>query len=186
MKNILKLTLASAVLTISSLAFTEAYSQASRSNTGSNNSSMNSSGTSSSNSNTGTSSGSTHSNGTSRMGTSNSTSDTDTSSDSIMNWDTENTYWRGHYSTRPYYNTSRNYSIYEPAYRYGVDLYNRHPDTVYEDLNQSNLSSEWSKIKGNSTLTWSEAQEAVKDAYNRLYDNRNVSGNSTSPDNTTR
>lgn len=96
-------------------------------------------------------------------------------------WDTESSYWHDHYSSRPYYNSSRNYSLYEPAYRYGVDLYNQHPGVAYEDLNQSNLSDEWDKVKGNSTLMWSEAQDAVRDAYKRLYDNRNISGNTTNP-----
>lgn len=103
--------------------------------------------------------------------------DTNHTSTNTMNWDTENTYWRNNYPSRPYYDSSQDYSIYEPAYRYGVDLYNRHPNMVYEDLNQSNLSSEWDKIKKKSTLTWNEAQEAVRDAYNRLYENRHTSDN---------
>lgn len=93
------------------------------------------------------------------------------------NWKTESTYWRNQYTNRPYYNSSRDYTTYEPAYRYGVDLYNRNPNLRYEDLNSTQLESGWNQTRGNSSLNWSDAQMAVRDAYNRMHTNRNTNPN---------
>lgn len=90
-----------------------------------------------------------------------------------MNWDSQNSYWRDTYSTRPYYNSNRSYNVYEPAYRYGVDLYNKNPNTRYEDLNQSQIGSGWANARGNSDLGWADAQMAARDAYNRMYNANN-------------
>ncbi len=92
----------------------------------------------------------------------------------VANWDAENTYWRNSYPSRPYYSKSKNYTTYEPAYQYGVELYKMNPNKRYEDLDQSQLQAEWMKKRGNSILTWDQAQEASRDSYNRLYNNRNT------------
>ncbi len=93
-------------------------------------------------------------------------------SNARANWGTENTYWQDHYSSAPYYSNSRNYSIYAPAYQYGVDLYNKNPGVPYSSLNQEQLNSGWSNARNQSQLDWSDAQLATRDAYNRLYENR--------------
>jgi len=84
-------------------------------------------------------------------------------------WDSENKYWRKQYSSRPYYKKGGQYSMYEPAYRYGVDMYNQHPDSTYNELSQSELENGWSQARGNSTLPWRQAQMATRDAYNHAY-----------------
>lgn len=88
-------------------------------------------------------------------------------------WKAQNTYWQNQYPSSTYYSSSRNYSTYEPAYRYGVDLYNRNPNTAYDQLNQSELDKGWTSARGNSNLNWNDAQMATRDAYNRMYQNRN-------------
>jgi len=99
--------------------------------------------------------------------------------DSVSNWNSENTYWRENYSSRPYYNRSRNYSVYEPAYRYGVDLYSRNPGRSFEDLSQSDLNSGWSSSRGTSDMDWQTAEPATRDAYNRLYNNNRANMNNS-------
>lgn len=89
-------------------------------------------------------------------------------------WDAQNSYWRDYYPSSTYYNDSRNYSTYEPAYRYGYDLYNRNAGKTYDDLNQDDLQKDWNSIRGNSNLDWNDAQEATRDAYNRMYEHRKV------------
>lgn len=96
-------------------------------------------------------------------------------------WETENSYWRSNYPSRSYYSSSRSYTTYEPAYRYGVDLYNQNPSLRYEDLNQAQLSAGWSRARTNSDLNWNDAQMATRDAYSRLYQSRSgMSGTTTS------
>lgn len=90
-------------------------------------------------------------------------------------WNEQNDYWRSHYSSRPYYNASRNYSEYEPAYQYGVQLYSQHPGTPYQNLNQAQISNNWSNVRGNSNLDWNDAQMATQDAYNHMYQTGNTS-----------
>ncbi len=89
-------------------------------------------------------------------------------------WNTENKYWRQNYPTRPYYNKSKNYSVYEPSYRYGMELYNMNPDTGYESLDQKKLREDWMKANKNSKLTWEQVEPAVRDSYMRLYDRKNT------------
>jgi len=102
------------------------------------------------------------------------------------NWNTENTYWRNHYSSRPYYSNSTGYSTYEPAYQYGVTMYNQNNGRPYSDLNQTQLNSGWAQARGTSNLTWSQAQAATQDAYNRLYTQNHNANLSSAPATTTR
>ncbi len=83
-------------------------------------------------------------------------------------WESENKYWRSTYPTRSYYSSSKDYTIYEPAYRYGVDLYNRTPHTRYQDLDQIELRNRWSRFRGESSLSWDDAEAATRDAYEHM------------------
>lgn len=80
-------------------------------------------------------------------------------------WNTQSTYWRNQYRSRPYYSATRDYSAYEPAYHFGADLSASHPGTRFEDLDQTQLQNDWLRTRGTSTLTWQEAQAAARDAY---------------------
>lgn len=89
-----------------------------------------------------------------------------------VNWNEENSYWRDNYASRPYYQKSRDYSTMEPAYRYGMDMYNQYPDRRYDQLDRSELERGWNQTRGDSNLEWNDAEHATRDAYNRLYENR--------------
>jgi len=112
------------------------------------------------------------------------------------NWDTESAYWQNNYFSRPYYNSGLDYSAYEPAYHYGMDAYTKYNGKSYNDLDQAQLKRDWENEKGNSNLSWDQAQSAFRDSYNRLSKNHsnvginsgtntNVSGTTTSNYNTT-
>jgi hypothetical protein len=103
-----------------------------------------------------------------------------TSSNFDSSWNSQNKYWKDNYPSSSYYSSSRNYSMYEPAYRYGVDLYNRNPNMSYDQLDQAQLRSGWNSVRGTSNLDWNDAQMATKDAYTRMYNNRNSSSSSSS------
>jgi hypothetical protein len=94
------------------------------------------------------------------------------------NWDAHKKYWQENYSSRPYYEQGQNYSTYEPAYRYGVDAYNRNPGKSYDELDANELRTGWDDARGNSTLDWNDAQDATRDAYERMGNtsSRNMSG----------
>lgn len=89
----------------------------------------------------------------------------------IADWDTESTYWEDNYLSRPYYQQGTSYSNYEPAYEYGVNSYNKYNGKPFETLNNSELQSGWNDIRGESTLDWNHARDAMRDSYNRIYNN---------------
>jgi hypothetical protein len=101
------------------------------------------------------------------MGTS-STGATATGSTTLSStdWDAENRYWRNNFSSRPYAK-GKDYSAYEPAYRYGLETYNQNPGMRFEDIDQSRLRTGWNQARGTSTLGWDDARLATRDAYNR-------------------
>ncbi len=90
---------------------------------------------------------------------------------SIAEWSNENTYWRNNYNSRPYYIHGTGYTDYEPAYQYGVDAYNQYPDKAFDDFDSEQLQQGWNERRGSSTLDWSHARDAMRDAYNRIHNN---------------
>jgi hypothetical protein len=81
----------------------------------------------------------------------------------------EETYWRDNYSSRPYIVTGSTYDDYAPAYRHGVEAYARNPERSYEEA-EPELSRDWSKARGRSSLEWEHAKHATRDAWHRLSD----------------
>ena len=79
---------------------------------------------------------------------------------------TEDRYWRGAYVNAPYYQSERAYEDYEPAYRLGYYGWSRYGGAF--DQAEDRLSHEWKAIKGQSRLTWNEAKEATRAAWDRV------------------
>jgi hypothetical protein len=97
-------------------------------------------------------------------------------SSNSSSWDAQNQYWRSNYSKRPYYNSSMDYSNYEPAYRYGTELYNQNSGRSYNELNQEQLRNGWNQARGSSNMSWEDAQAATRDAYNRMAEVNRMGG----------
>jgi hypothetical protein len=115
-------------------------------------------------------------------------SDAARSGTSSNNWSAEDRYWRENYSTRPYYRQGQDYTTYEPAYRYGADLYERNEGKRYDQLSRDEIESGWDDARGESDMNWTQAEQATRDAYNRVYNNRanrTHSSSSTSSNTTT-
>lgn len=79
----------------------------------------------------------------------------------------EDTYWRDNHGTRPYANKDLGYDHYQPAYRAGVESYNRNPSRSFDDI-EPELGREWSRARGNSSLEWEHARPAARDAWQRV------------------
>jgi hypothetical protein len=79
----------------------------------------------------------------------------------------EDTYWRDNYGTRPYVETGSTYDDYGPAYRHGVDAYNRYPDRHFDEM-EADLGRDWQTSRGTSSLEWDRAKHASRDAWQRL------------------
>lgn len=75
-------------------------------------------------------------------------------------------YWRDNYRDRPYVQEGATYDEYGPAYRYGVQARAEHPDQQFEDVEQD-LQRDWETRRGSSNLSWPEARDACRDAWDR-------------------
>lgn len=77
-------------------------------------------------------------------------------------------YWEKNYRTRPYASQEVEYKEYRPAYRYGWESASRWNGKSFDDA-APELERDWEKARGNdSKLTWNNAKEAVKDAWDRV------------------
>lgn len=90
----------------------------------------------------------------------------------------EDAYWRDNFKSRPYA-SGASYDDYGPAYAYGVSSYSRYAGRQFDDV-ESDLSRDWSRAKGTSSLTWDRAKLATRDAFHRVSDSveRAVPGDS--------
>ena len=87
----------------------------------------------------------------------------------VVNPTTYNDHWKTSYTARPYYNSQYVWDDYAPAYKLGYDSYG---NKTYRGRNfesiESNLESDWNRIKGNSRLAWNDARQAVRDGWHHI------------------
>ena len=77
-------------------------------------------------------------------------------------------YWRSNFSTRPYYLSDYDYDTdYAPAYSFGSDMRAKYGNREWDDALEADLRSGWEKVKAKSRLTWENAKDAVRDAWDR-------------------
>jgi hypothetical protein len=81
----------------------------------------------------------------------------------------EDAYWRDNYSSRPYVQSGSQYDEYAPAYRYGVDSYSKYPNRSFDEV-EPELSRDWGRARGSSSLEWEHAKHASRDAWHRVSD----------------
>ena len=79
----------------------------------------------------------------------------------------EDLYWRENYGSKPYVREGSDYSDYGPAYGYGVAAYGRYVGRSFEEV-EPDLSRAWVRARGRSTLDWTSARDATRDAWDRV------------------
>ena len=81
----------------------------------------------------------------------------------------EDSYWRQQHTSRPYFQTGRNYDDYAPAYRYGWESASRpeYHGRRFEDV-ESDLSRGWEKARGTTRNEWNDMKLATRDAFERV------------------
>jgi len=79
----------------------------------------------------------------------------------------EDEWWRENYSNRPYAKSGESYETYRPAYEYGWQARMMHADADWAEI-EPNLAAGWPQARGDSTLEWTDAQHAAKDAWDRV------------------
>jgi hypothetical protein len=79
----------------------------------------------------------------------------------------EDAYWKTNYSKQTYVDRNSPYTHYQPAYRTGYEGRSQYPGKKFEEV-ETSLQRDYEKSKGNSTLTWDKARNAIRDAWNRV------------------
>lgn len=76
-------------------------------------------------------------------------------------------YWQGEYTKRPYYNSAYTYDDYGPAYSYGDSVRAQYAGRQWDDSLEADIRQGWEAAKDKSRLTWENAKDAVRDAFDR-------------------
>ena len=82
-------------------------------------------------------------------------------------WSSEEAYWRGNFTSRPYVTSDRDFEYYRPGYRFGFESANRHRGREWSDV-ESDLRSGWDRYEHRGQSTWENVKDAVKDAWHRV------------------
>ena len=81
----------------------------------------------------------------------------------------EDAYWRDEYANRAYYDRAQPYERYQSAYRTGYEGFGRYPGKTYEQV-EMDLQRDYEKGRGDKGMTWENAKQATRDAWNRVKD----------------
>ena len=71
-------------------------------------------------------------------------------------------YWAERFYSEAYVRDDDEYDDFEPAYRFGTSL---REETDDFDADEEELKARWESVKGDSTLTWKRAKDAVRAAW---------------------
>src|SRR3954462_11079837 len=77
----------------------------------------------------------------------------------------EDAYWRDNYSSRPYVGGG-SHDDYGPAYSYCVNSNSKYQGRDFDDV-ESDLTRNWNRARGDSSLGWERSKHATRDAWNR-------------------
>jgi len=83
----------------------------------------------------------------------------------------EEEYWGENYQNRPYFQSDVGYDAYRPAYSQGINAYSQNAGKSFDEI-EPQLNEDWESQSG-AELSWAEAKEASRDAYDRLYNRKN-------------
>jgi len=84
-----------------------------------------------------------------------------------IDWGGQDEYWRDNYGARPYTQADRGYEYYQPAYKFGHESAFFYGGRAWDSEIEHDLERGWDQARGDSTCTWPEVKDAVRDAYER-------------------
>lgn len=71
------------------------------------------------------------------------------------------------YRDAPNYAAGREWSDYQPAYKYGYDTYGEYRGQNFDDI-EGDLERKWQDTRSDSGLQWNEARSAVRDGWHHI------------------
>lgn len=88
-------------------------------------------------------------------------------SHTILDSNSERSYWQDQFDSEPYYDDAFGFDDYKHAYRAGYEGFNRNAGKSYDQV-EPEVKADWERTKGESKLTWEKAKLAVKAAWHRV------------------
>jgi len=85
----------------------------------------------------------------------------------VVDWGGQDAYWRDNYGARPYTQADQEYEYYQPAYKYGHESAFFYGGRAWDAEVEDDLARGWEQARGESTCSWNEVKDAVRDAYER-------------------
>ncbi len=79
---------------------------------------------------------------------------------------TQLVWWEENYNSRPYVKRGSGFSLYEPAYRSGIEAARTSNGRDFHALEPS-IQNNWNIARVDSQLEWNDARPAVEDAFKR-------------------
>ena len=79
----------------------------------------------------------------------------------------EHAYWRANFSESDYVEQGSSFDDYGPAYDFGVNARGRYPGRNFDDV-ESEMACDWVAGRGVSSLSWTNARFAARDAWDRI------------------
>jgi hypothetical protein len=91
----------------------------------------------------------------------------------MLDWSTEESYWRTNYTSRPYVGANADWDYWAPAYRYGYDSAQRFQGHRWDEV-ESDLRSGWDRYeyRGTARTTWEQIKDAVRDGWDHIVGNK--------------
>ena len=74
-------------------------------------------------------------------------------------------YWKDNHADRDYITDGKTFDDYKPAYEHGIDARTRYDHDDFEAVDEY-LQREWDE-RGNTTMSYTHARPAIRDAYVR-------------------
>lgn len=82
-------------------------------------------------------------------------------------YENERAHWKQQFSNEPYYESGRDFSDYDEAYRIGTEGRELHSGKRFEQI-EPDLQREWEQGKDATSIGWDKARQAVRAAWDRL------------------
>lgn len=82
-------------------------------------------------------------------------------------WSSDDMYWRTNFQERPYIAADLPYDAYQPAYRYGCEASFIYHPLPWDAEVEFELSLGWPQARGDSSLTWELARDAVREGFEK-------------------
>ncbi|MEO6076024.1 MAG: hypothetical protein ABIP56_04385 [Dokdonella sp.] len=78
-----------------------------------------------------------------------------------------NAHWKENYQNSSHYVAGSQWNDYEPAYKLGYDSHNKYRGRPYNEV-ENDIARSWEATKGNSSLAWNDAKNAVRDGWHHV------------------